>query len=267
MLGRILIEDCLNKPANSTALGSNHVLDMYCMHQLNYCLHHSAPYTWHRCWCQCQSWQISSWTEGLRWRPGTTARPLHSSLPARPITPTLPAGSFREVRWSKMLLALHTSSSVPLSPMQEKWTKAGIISWFGNDQLRVFDQSVAYKVPWAKFSYLFVKKKVLGMLWCLSRSLWLTPLMFSGPLPCLCVGADYRTTDASGQCAFDYISDYEEWMDCGYFSDDVRARLKGTSFHSSWLVPLYLFIICMQAIHGTSYWTSYSRIFFRKKLA
>ncbi len=62
--------------------------------------------------------------------------------------------------------------------------------------------------------------------------------MFAGPLPCLCVGADYRATDASGQCAFDYISDYEEWIDCGYFSDDVRARLKGTSFHSSWLVSI-----------------------------
>ena len=27
--------------------------------------------------------------------------------------------------------------------------------------------------------------------------------------------------------AFDYIVDFEEWIDCGYFNEEVKARLKG----------------------------------------
>ena len=45
----------------------------------------------------------------------------------------------------------------------------------------------------------------------------------------LCTGADCRARDAFGKCPFDYIRDTEEWMDSGYFSEEVRARLKGTS--------------------------------------
>ena len=45
----------------------------------------------------------------------------------------------------------------------------------------------------------------------------------------LCTGADCRARDAFGKCPFDYIKDTEEWMDSGYFSEEVRARLKGTS--------------------------------------
>ena len=28
--------------------------------------------------------------------------------------------------------------------------------------------------------------------------------------------------------AFDFVVDYEEWIECGYFNDEIRARLKGT---------------------------------------
>ena len=31
----------------------------------------------------------------------------------------------------------------------------------------------------------------------------------------------------TGLTAFDFIMDYDEWIDCGYFSDEIRARLKG----------------------------------------
>ena len=31
----------------------------------------------------------------------------------------------------------------------------------------------------------------------------------------------------SGLTAFDFITDYEEWVDSGHFSDEMRARLKG----------------------------------------
>jgi hypothetical protein len=31
----------------------------------------------------------------------------------------------------------------------------------------------------------------------------------------------------TGLTAFDYIVDYDEWIECGYFMDDIKARLKG----------------------------------------
>ena len=30
-----------------------------------------------------------------------------------------------------------------------------------------------------------------------------------------------------GLTAFDFISDFEEWIDCGYFNEEIQARLKG----------------------------------------
>ena len=35
----------------------------------------------------------------------------------------------------------------------------------------------------------------------------------------------------AGLTAFDFIMDYDEWIECGYFSDEIRARLKGTYSH------------------------------------
>ena len=40
-------------------------------------------------------------------------------------------------------------------------------------------------------------------------------------------------------CALDYILDYEEWMDCSYFNDDMRARLKGENFCAMLHVVIY----------------------------
>ena len=31
----------------------------------------------------------------------------------------------------------------------------------------------------------------------------------------------------SGLTAFDFISDFEEWIECGYFNEEIKARLKG----------------------------------------
>lgn len=42
-------------------------------------------------------------------------------------------------------------------------------------------------------------------------------------------GADCEAQDVNGKCPFDYIRDTEEWIDSGFFSEAVRARLKGTS--------------------------------------
>ena len=43
----------------------------------------------------------------------------------------------------------------------------------------------------------------------------------------LCAGSDYWVKDYTGSYAFDYIADHREWMDSGFFPEDVRARLKG----------------------------------------
>lgn len=40
-------------------------------------------------------------------------------------------------------------------------------------------------------------------------------------------GANLRYKNQQGLTAFDFVVDYEEWVDCGYFSDEIRARLKG----------------------------------------
>ena len=31
----------------------------------------------------------------------------------------------------------------------------------------------------------------------------------------------------TGLTAFDFIMDYDEWIECGHFTDEIRARLKG----------------------------------------
>jgi hypothetical protein len=33
-----------------------------------------------------------------------------------------------------------------------------------------------------------------------------------------------------GLTAFDYIVDFEEWIECGYFNEEIKARLKGIIF-------------------------------------
>ncbi|CAL1541164.1 unnamed protein product [Lymnaea stagnalis] len=40
-------------------------------------------------------------------------------------------------------------------------------------------------------------------------------------------GANMRQKNIYGHAAFDHIEDFEEWINSGYFSDDIVARLKG----------------------------------------
>ena len=40
-------------------------------------------------------------------------------------------------------------------------------------------------------------------------------------------GANVRSRNAQGLTAFDFIMDYDEWIESGYFTDEIRARLKG----------------------------------------
>ena len=44
-----------------------------------------------------------------------------------------------------------------------------------------------------------------------------------------CVVLVIKVDVCLGLTAFDLIMDYEEWIECGYFTDEIRARLKGTS--------------------------------------
>ena len=44
---------------------------------------------------------------------------------------------------------------------------------------------------------------------------------------------------AAGLTAFDYIVDFEEWIDSGYFSEEIKARLKGGQIlDKTWLTVL-----------------------------
>jgi len=42
-------------------------------------------------------------------------------------------------------------------------------------------------------------------------------------------GANVRSRNLQGLTAFDFISDFEEWIECGYFSEEIKARLKAYS--------------------------------------
>lgn len=39
--------------------------------------------------------------------------------------------------------------------------------------------------------------------------------------------ANVRSRNTQGLTAFDFIMDYDEWIETGYFTDEIRARLKG----------------------------------------
>ncbi|XP_060080381.1 uncharacterized protein LOC132559772 [Ylistrum balloti] len=41
--------------------------------------------------------------------------------------------------------------------------------------------------------------------------------------------ANVRHKNSQGLTAFDYIVDFEEWIECGYFTDEINARLKAYS--------------------------------------
>lgn len=45
--------------------------------------------------------------------------------------------------------------------------------------------------------------------------------------------ANYRHKNNMGQTAFDYIIDYDEWIECGYFDDEIKARLKAYNLKHS----------------------------------
>lgn len=50
----------------------------------------------------------------------------------------------------------------------------------------------------------------------------------------------------TGLTAFDYITDFEEWIDSGYFSEEIKARLKGRLLHiaSSLIIFMFINILC-----------------------
>ncbi|ESO91608.1 hypothetical protein LOTGIDRAFT_233395 [Lottia gigantea] len=63
-----------------------------------------------------------------------------------------------------------------------------------------------------------------------------TPLFFATQsnnqlAACILIGqgASVRHKNMQGLTAFDYIVDFEEWIESGYFTDDVKARLKAYS--------------------------------------
>ena len=40
-------------------------------------------------------------------------------------------------------------------------------------------------------------------------------------------GASFSAKNAVGKCAFEYISDFEEWIQSGLFSPDIVSQLRG----------------------------------------
>lgn len=42
-------------------------------------------------------------------------------------------------------------------------------------------------------------------------------------------GANVRSRNLQGLAAFDFITDFEEWIHCGYFTEEIKARLKAYS--------------------------------------
>ena len=44
---------------------------------------------------------------------------------------------------------------------------------------------------------------------------------------CVCEGGNVHMKDTKGKCAFEYIRDYEEWIQSGHFSTDTISSLKG----------------------------------------
>ena len=40
-------------------------------------------------------------------------------------------------------------------------------------------------------------------------------------------GASFSIKNAVGKCAFEYISDFEEWIQSGLFSPDIVSQLRG----------------------------------------
>ncbi|XP_060562778.1 uncharacterized protein LOC132722318 isoform X4 [Ruditapes philippinarum] len=94
-------------------------------------------------------------------------------------------------------------------------------------------------------------------------------------------GANVRQKNTQGLTAFDYIIDFEDWIECGYFNEEVKARLKAYNLkHARDLIraiskrvkpgPLPMIrhdlmsksTFSMQASHGTTHYrtgTSMSR--------
>ncbi|XP_065832832.1 uncharacterized protein [Oscarella lobularis] len=46
-------------------------------------------------------------------------------------------------------------------------------------------------------------------------------------------GADFRWKDSQGLCAFDLISDFDEWISSGYFTEKMRLRMQAHSLKQS----------------------------------
>ena len=40
-------------------------------------------------------------------------------------------------------------------------------------------------------------------------------------------GANVRHKNLQGLTSFDCIIDFDEWLECGFFTDEIKARLKG----------------------------------------
>lgn len=67
-----------------------------------------------------------------------------------------------------------------------------------------------------------------------------TPLFFSTQsnnkfAACVLIeqGSNVRQKNNQGLTAFDHIVDFEEWIECGYFTEDVKARLKAYNLKHS----------------------------------
>lgn len=70
--------------------------------------------------------------------------------------------------------------------------------------------------------------------WCCSRvaNCDFSEFQYLSTLNAWCFGLP------AGLTAFDFISDFEEWIECCYFSEEIKARLKGLSARIHYFIPV-----------------------------
>ena len=62
---------------------------------------------------------------------------------------------------------------------------------------------------------------------CVHLLLWMKETKNCNELFHFVSGANVRHKSMQGLTAFDCIIDFDEWLECGFFTDEIKARLKG----------------------------------------
>ena len=68
------------------------------------------------------------------------------------------------------------------------------------------------------------------------------------------IGANVDARDAVGRCAFEYIRDYEEWIQSGHFSTAIISRLRGVYMYSKYCIRQKLSILYCKTPYFQKYY-------------